>query len=63
MGIHFPLYRSVIKLIRAIAQDSQLVSLLVPNNSSIATPKDHVSIVSLIMKTKAALEHYASRLK
>lgn len=56
---HIPLYRGVLKLLRAIALSDQLVSLLLP-------PKRQdklTSIAGLLTNMKTCVDTYASRLK
>ncbi|XP_054283105.1 baculoviral IAP repeat-containing protein 6 [Macrosteles quadrilineatus] len=60
MARHIPLYRSVLQLLRAIAQNAQLVPLLLPR------PKQNslqLSTVCLLQKMKIVVDTYASRLK
>lgn len=68
MARHIPLYRSVLQLLRAIAQNSQLVSLLLPQNRAkhkevnIANT-DNLSVVSLLTKMNTCVDTYATRLR
>lgn len=60
MARHIPLYRSVLQLLRAIAQNSQLVSLLLPKPNQASL---QLSAVCLLQKMKHVVDTYASRLK
>uniref|UniRef100_A0A1B6HP87 UBC core domain-containing protein n=2 Tax=Homalodisca liturata TaxID=320908 RepID=A0A1B6HP87_9HEMI len=60
MARHIPLYRSVLQLLRAIAQNSQLVSLLLPRSRQATL---QLSAVCLLLKMKNVVDTYASRLK
>ncbi|XP_075222220.1 BIR repeat containing ubiquitin-conjugating enzyme isoform X2 [Lycorma delicatula] len=61
MARHIPLYRAVLQLLRAMAQNTQLVSLLLPQKASVSA--NDLSIVCLLTKMKSCVDTYAHRLK
>lgn len=56
---HIPLYRGILKLLRAIALSNQLVLLLMPQRKQEAL----TSIAALLANMKTCVDTYASRLK
>lgn len=56
---HIPLYRAILKLLRALALSIQLVSLLSPQNRDDAS----ASIAALLSNMKTCVDTYANRLK
>lgn len=57
---HIPLYRAILQLLRAIAQSSQLVALLLPGAHD---QGGSMSIAVLLANMKSCVDTYASRLK
>ncbi|XP_063222017.1 baculoviral IAP repeat-containing protein 6 isoform X2 [Bacillus rossius redtenbacheri] len=60
MARHIPLYRAVLQLLRAMALNPHLVSLLLPQTSR--SGGDDLSVVCLLTKMKSIVDTYASRL-
>lgn len=58
MARHIPLYKAALQLLRAIAMNTQLVSLLVPEKS-----KSGPSISGLLKNMKSCVDAYESKLK
>ncbi|XP_064535866.1 baculoviral IAP repeat-containing protein 6 isoform X5 [Drosophila montana] len=56
---HIPLYRAILKLLRALSLSKNLVSLLQPNVSGECTPP----IAELLKNMKTCVDTYAKRLK
>lgn len=57
---HIPLYRAILKLLRAIALSGQLIQLLMNEKRDVTTTN---SIASLLLNMKSCVDTYASRLK
>lgn len=58
MARHIPLYKAALELLRAIALNNQLVSLLIPEKN-----KSGPSISSLLKNMKHCVDTYASKLR
>ncbi|XP_060536619.1 baculoviral IAP repeat-containing protein 6 [Cylas formicarius] len=59
MARHIPLYKAVLKILRALAVSSQLVNLLLPQKNRSGEP----SVSSLLKNMKTCVDTYASKLK
>jgi len=59
MARHIPLYRAVLKILRALALNSQLVKLLLPQTSKNNEP----SVSSLLKNMKTCVDTYANKLR
>lgn len=57
MARHIPLYKAALELLRAMALNNQLVSLLLPQKSV------NPSISSLLKNMKTCVDTYASKLR
>ncbi|KAL1493780.1 hypothetical protein ABEB36_009469 [Hypothenemus hampei] len=59
MARHIPLYKAVLKILRALALSSQLVKLLLPQG----TKRNEPSVSSLLKSMKTCVDTYANKLK
>lgn len=64
---HIPLYRAILQLLRALALNGQLVTMLLPQPQPAAAGAEHSSdapsVTGLLVKMKSCVDTYASRLK
>ncbi|CAH1128208.1 unnamed protein product [Ceutorhynchus assimilis] len=59
MARHIPLYKAILKILRALAVSSQLVQLLLPQKSK----SGETSVCSLLKNMKRCVDTYASKLQ